>query len=140
AWGVIPMALFGAVRSYIQAAGATRAIVVATVVGNVVNFVGDALLIYGDRALTTIGLPAVGLPALGVFGAGLSSTLASWIMLAIVASAARAVDAPDDPERRRADREIIRKIVAIGAPIALQMVVEISAFGTASVLSGRIGR
>jgi MATE family multidrug resistance protein len=140
AWNVTSMALFGAVRSYIQAEGATRAIVVATIIGNVVNFVGDALLIYGDRALVAIGLPAIGLPALGVLGAGLSSTIASIVMLGVVVAAARAVPAPTDPDGRKLDPEIIRHIVRLGGPIALQLVIEISAFGAAAVLSGRIGR
>src|SRR6266702_4364493 len=110
AWNTVPLALFGAARSYLQAAGYTRAIVIATVVANVANFVGDALLIYGDQALGWIGLPAVGLPALGVFGAGLSSTLASGVACLVLWRAVAAVPAPPDPGRRRADRKILRDV------------------------------
>jgi MATE family, multidrug efflux pump len=140
AWNVVPLALFAAARSYLQAADVTRPIVVATVLGNVANFFGDAILIYGDRALAAVRLPAIGLPALGVFGAGLSSTLASVVQLLVLVAAVRELPSPADPERRRFDPAIVRRILAIGVPIALQLVVEISAFAGAGVLSGRIGR
>ena len=140
AWNTVPVALFAAARSYVQAAGYARAVVAWTIVANVLNFVFDAVLIYGDATLERLGLPPIGLPALGVFGAGLASTLAATLSLAVLWYAISKMPAPDDPLRRRADPATMRQIVALGLPVGLQMLVEISAFALASALSGRIGQ
>jgi MATE family multidrug resistance protein len=138
-WNAVPLALFSAARSYLQATGATRAIVIQTVVANVTNFVAVALLVYGDEALGWVGLPGVGLPVLGVFGAGLGSSLTAAASLLILFSAVRAVDAPPDPDRRRRDPAIMRRIVSVGLPVGLQLFIEISVFAGASMMSGIIG-
>jgi len=140
AWNTVPVALFGAARSYIQAAGYARAIVVWTVVANILNFIFDAFLIYGDGALIKIGLPPVGLPALGVLGAGVASSAASSLSLVILWLAVAAVPAPPDPNRRRIDPARMKQVLAIGLPVGLQLLVEVSAFAAASALSGRIGQ
>jgi MATE family multidrug resistance protein len=139
AWNTVPLALFGAARSYVQATGYARAVVVWTVVANLLNFLLDAVLIYGDAALVRVGLPALGLPALGVLGAGIASTTAATLSLVVLWLAIRAIPVPADPERRRLDPARVRRILAIGVPIGLQMLVEVSAFAAASALSGRIG-
>jgi MATE family multidrug resistance protein len=136
-WNTVPLGLFGAARSYLQATGHMRAIVIATVVGNVANLFGDALLIYGDQALAWAGLPGIGLPALGVFGAGLASSLSALASTAILWQAVAAIEAPVD---RRLDRDILGRVLALGLPVGLQMLVEVSAFATASALSGKIGQ
>jgi MATE family multidrug resistance protein len=58
----------------------------------------------------------------------------------VLVLAVRAIPAPRDPDRRRRDLPLIRRILALGAPVGLQMLVEVSAFATASVLSGKIGK
>ncbi len=140
AWNVIPFGVFAALRCYLQAVGLTRPIVVCTIAANVVNFFGDAVLIYGDEALGWVGLPGIGLPAWGVFGAGLASTLAAFASLSVLVVAVRSVPVPPDPLRRRLDTPLVRRILALGAPVGLQMLVEVSSFATASVLSGKIGK
>ncbi len=137
-WNAVPIALFGASRCYLQAVGVTRAIVISTIVANVVNFILNAFLIFGDRSLETVGLPGIGLPALGAFGAGLASSLSGLVSMWILFAAVSKVPAPADPERRRRRPEIERKVVALGLPIGLHMLVEVSAFAAASILSGRI--
>lgn len=140
AWNAIPFGAFAAMRCYLQAVGLTRPIVVCTVVANGINFLGDAVLIYGDEALGWVGLPGIGLPAWGVFGAGLASTLAAIASLSVLVVAVRSVPAPPDPARRRRDMALVRRILALGGPVGMQMLVEVSAFATASVLSGKIGQ
>ncbi len=139
-----PFLLFAACRGYLQAHGATRAIVVSTVIANILNFVFDALFIFGDRALEAIHLPAVGLPEMGVFGAGLASTLASFASTAVVARAIAAipVDAPRGAgpnEHRVHDPILFTKIARLGTPIALQLFAEVGAFTLATFFCGRMG-
>jgi MATE family multidrug resistance protein len=135
---VLPLLLFVAARSYLQAKGVTRPIVYATVVANISNFIGNSLLIYGDRALVRVGLPPLGLPALGVAGSGLSSSIAATLSLAIVAAALAALPAPPDPDRRRGSARRVALLLALGAPVGLQMLAEVGVFALVSVLAGRM--
>src|SRR5262249_59203517 len=50
------------------------------------------------------------------------------------------VPAPDDPTLRRLDMPLLRRILALGVPVGLQLLVEVSAFAAAGALSGRIGQ
>lgn len=138
-FNVVPYLVFNAQRSYLQARAVTRPIVVATIAGNLGNFVGNALFIYGDAALVGIGLPRLGLPALGVVGSGLSSTVASLVMLALMGRAIAALPAPPDPARRALHPEMVRTLVALGVPVGLQILAETGIFATVGVLAGRLG-
>jgi len=131
----LPMLVATAARSYLQALAITRPIVIATIVGNGVNIVANGLLIYGDRALLALGLPAIGLPELGVVGAGIASSLVSVIMMLFVVAAARsASDARATPSVGDT-----RSILRLGLPVGLQLVLEVGVFATASALAARLG-
>jgi MATE family multidrug resistance protein len=140
-WGrlanALPLLLFTAMRSYLSALGRTRAVVLSVVVANVVNVIGDGLLIYGDEALVWVGLPAVGLRGLGVLGAGISTSFSSIVSLAVVALGVRALDASSRPAPPRPLP--VRRVLGLGAPIGLQLLAEVGAFAIASVLAGRLG-
>lgn len=122
---VVPFLVFNAERAYLQAAGSTRPIIVATAVGLVANAVGNWLLIYRC--------------ALGVVGAGIASTLAAAAMVLVAAPASSRVDAPEDRDRRRFDGALVREILRLGVPIGFQVVAEVGVFATVGVLAGRIG-
>ncbi len=139
-WQAIPLCLFAVSRSYLQSTGHTRPIIISMLVANVVNFLADAILIYGDGALTRIGLPGIGLPALGVFGSGLASSFSAAIATILLFVAVSGVDAGHDPDRRRLDWKTLRSVFRLGLPIGMHMFVEVSAFAIAGVLSGRIGK
>lgn len=138
-WGrvgnVVPFLLFAAYRSYLQARDVTRPIVVSTVIGNVVNLIGNWLLIFGGGGLERFGVPHLGLPELGVVGSGLASTLASVVMLAVLALAVRR-----DLQGPRAPPEpaVVRTILRLGLPIGLQILAEVGVFATVSVLAGKL--
>lgn len=137
--GVIPFLIFAASRSYLQATHHMRPIVMAMIVANVVNFVGNALFIYGDRSLAALGLPGIGLPALGVLGSGLSSSLAAVASLIVLRGAIDRAGGVDQA-RRGADPQMIRRIFRIGTPVGAQMLAEVGIFATAGVLAGRLGK
>ncbi|MET0592330.1 MAG: MATE family efflux transporter [Polyangiaceae bacterium] len=138
-------ALFAAYRSFLQVKGVTRPVVVAMVVSNLTNVVGNLLFIYGDEGLRSVGLPGVGLPAMGTFGCGLSTAMSSLLSVEIVRRAARHLmatsvpagqEAPRDPPPSRA---LISKVLALGLPIGFQNLAEIGLFALVAVLAGRIG-
>ncbi len=136
---IVPFLVFSAQRSYLQAHGVTRPIVSATIYGNIANFVGNYLLIYGDDGLARLGLPRLGLPALGVAGAAWASTFSSLAMVLVLARAVAATATPPDPLRRRFDRALVRAILRLGAPMSAQIVAEVGVFSLVGVLTGRLG-
>ncbi|MSP59567.1 MAG: MATE family efflux transporter [Myxococcales bacterium] len=134
----IPFLLFAAQRSYLQARGATRAILLGTVLSNGINFIGNALLIYGDQTLVRLGLPACGLPALGVIGSGISSTVALVFLVAFLGFAIRALHGPTERGVRRSDPALQARILSFGFPLGLQFLAEVGVFALAGVLAGRM--
>ena len=122
---VVPFLVFNAQRSYLQAAGVTRPIVIATAVGIGANALANWLFIY------RLGL--------GVAGSGIASTLSATAMVLVVAPAVALVDTPADEARRRYDPALVRTILRLGVPNGLQVVAEVGVFATVGILAGRIG-
>lgn len=133
---VLPMLLFNALRGYLQARTSTRAIIVASIVGNVVNVLFNTLFLFGDRTLRAVGLPAVGLPELGVFGSGLASTLATLSMLIVLWLAQRKLE-PLEGEGDTANP--LRGLFKLGLPLGLTLVAEVGAFAIVGVLAAKVG-
>lgn len=136
-------------KSFLQAHGATRPALVASLVANIVNAVVCSLLVRGDNALRAIGLPAMGLPSLGALGAGIASSLGSLILAAIVLQAARTfrpvviTPAPEIPPdasvRGEGDPISLTKVMRLGLPVGLQFLAEIGVFSLVALLAGRLG-
>jgi MATE family multidrug resistance protein len=101
---------------------------------NVVNFVVCALLVLGDRALTPLHLPPLGLPRLGALGAGISTSVATAFMAAIVLVASRRHRAP----HARAP-VATRTALRVGVPVGLQLLAEVGVFSLVAALAGRMG-
>ena len=135
--GVLPFLLFVACRSYLQAHNVTRPMVIAMVVGNVINVVVDWILIMGDGGLVRLGLSPIGLPAMGAMGAALSTSLASFSSFFICWLAVRKLS----PERARApDPALAKSIVRLGLPIGLQLIAEVGVFAMTGILAGTLGK
>ncbi len=135
---IIPFIAFMALRSYLQARGLTRPIVMIMIAGNVFNVAADAFLIYGDRALEAISLPGIGMPALGSLGAALCTTIVSVMAVLIAALAIRAVPV-EGASRHPYDPAMTRSILRLGTPIGLQITAEVGIFALTAVLAGTIG-
>jgi MATE family multidrug resistance protein len=59
-------------------------VTVAALLGNVLNIVGNYILIYGENGLPALGLPGVpGVPALGVHGAAIATVAGTVVELVI---------------------------------------------------------
>jgi len=123
---------------FLQAHGVTRPLIAAVIAGNVVNALGDWILVFGDRGLRDLGLPAIGLPPLGVIGAALATALVQLVTVLVYAWAVRVVlrELPRVPRPARH----VRKILRLGVPVGMQLAAEVGAFAIASVLAGRLGQ
>ncbi len=137
--GVFPLLAFTALRSYLQSEGVTRPLLTSVVLANVANAPLSWLMVLGDAGLERIGLPGIGLPALGVVGAGLVSSLAAVIKLGWGARAVSRLDAPEDPDRRKPNREELGKLWAVGLPVGMHLFVEVGGSALVSFFMGRLG-
>mgnify|MGYP003440626174 FL=1 len=101
--------------------------------GNLLNILGNWILIYGK----------FGAPEMGIVGAGLS-TLISRIMMAVAmivvfASAKKYQVYARGYREGRVNRDDFVHLCKLGAPVALQMGMETAAFSLTSIIVGWIG-
>lgn len=137
AWGVPPLLLFMAFRQYLDGMGLTRPAMVMTFVGVGVNVLGNRLLIYGFQ----VDVPVLGtwtVPPGGLVGAGWSTTLVRWAMLAsmLIYVLRRRDLAPFAGVSLRPVAARLRRMLTIGAPIGGQLAAEVGVFSFAVVLMG----
>jgi MATE family multidrug resistance protein len=128
---VVPFLAFVVLRQSLQAMHRVAPIVITIVGANFANVFFNWVLIYGR----------LGSPAMGVAGAAWATTLSRWLMTAgLLALAWRAVRPYLLPVRGDAIRaEPLLRMFRLGAPIGLQMTLEISAFGLIGLLMGMLG-
>ncbi|HZF08268.1 MAG TPA: MATE family efflux transporter [Thermoanaerobaculia bacterium] len=129
--GVVPFLLFVVLRQTLQAMGIVRPAVIAMVVGNLVNFAGDYVLIFGH----------FGAPALGVAGSAYATSIGRFVMLAVLVGAARRDLAP---YFRGFTRQAFLlkehgRHLRLGVPIGVHYALDISVFAAVALLMGRLG-
>jgi MATE family multidrug resistance protein len=130
-WSVVPFLAFVVLRQTLQAMHRVAPIVVTIVAANVANVCFNWVLIYGN----------LGSPAMGVAGAAWATTLSRWLMaVGLLLLAWREVRPYLLPVRVDAlGVALILRMFRLGAPIGLQMTLEVSAFGLIGLLMGMLG-
>lgn len=131
AFGLVGLTAAVAISSFFRGIGDARTPLFATVVANAVN-VGLALgLVYGW----------FGFPALGVLGAGIATSVAEWIYLAIMLAAflGPSTRARFDTRGRRPGLDAVVRIWRVGLPVGGQWVIEMLAFSLFMTLVARMG-
>jgi multidrug resistance protein, MATE family len=132
AWSTLPLLVYFALRRYLQGLGVVRPIMITLIVANLMNLAGNWLLIYGN----------LGAPALGVAGSAWATVLARITMAAslfvviVRRERHRRPGLMDTPLSIEAAR--LRQLVALGAPAAGQLTLEVGVFAMASALAGRM--
>ena len=128
---LVPLFVYAAARRYLQAIGRVRPVMVALLVANVVNAIGNWAFIYGH----------LGLPALGTDGAAWATLVARVTMAAVCVGAVIRHDVRTRPPlpvwrvpRRPVPGELLT-LLRLGVPASLQMVFEVSFFALASALA-----
>lgn len=133
AWSLFPAFGIISFRSLMSAYDATRAILVITVLGVLVNAVTAYVLIFGH----------FGFPRLELRGAAIATTLTNVVMLI-----AMVLYVVGHPKLKRfhvlvrfwkPDWPRFREIFRIGTPIGLTVVAEVGMFTAAALLMGRLG-
>jgi MATE family multidrug resistance protein len=130
ALSALPLLLYAAFRRYLQGIHVVRPIMFALVSANLVNAVANAMLIYGR----------FGAPALGVTGSAWATCIARVYMALYLAirreHRRRGATHPRvlftlDPAR-------LRRLIALGAPAAAQITLEVGVFALATALAARL--
>src|SRR6201981_2355469 len=131
--GLFPLLLYFAVRRCLQAMNMVRPVAFALVTANIVNAVGNWVLIYGKW----------GCRPMGTVGSGWSTAIARVYMAAVLIGYLFWYDrkhrtdllkTPVDIDLRR-----IRQLIARGIPAALQFTLESGVFATVTALIARLG-
>lgn len=133
AWSLFPAFGIIAFRSLLSAYDATRAILVITVLGVIVNAITAYVLIFGH----------FGFPRLELRGAAIATTLTNVVML--IAFVLYVIYHPKLKRFHvlvrfwKPDWPRFREIFRIGTPIGLTVVAEVGMFTAAALLMGLIG-
>jgi MATE family multidrug resistance protein len=129
-WGTLPLLLYGGTRRYLQGVGQVRVITITYVVGNLLNWAGNWVLIYGR----------MGFPALGVNGSAISTCLArvgmAMAMLTFAWRYERSRGHPLFEHWAGPEMDRLRKLVRIGAPAAGQILLEVGAWNLCTFAAG----
>ena len=144
-FSTLPLMLYFAWRRYLQGVGIVRSVMLVMIAANVINTALDIWLVFGG----------LGLPAWGVAGAGWA-TFGSRVFMALGLLVCIRIHhletGPTDPKlagRRTAWMEglvwgtlewsRVARLFRLGLPTAGQFLMEMGAFGTATLMAGTLG-
>jgi MATE family, multidrug efflux pump len=130
--GTLPLLIYAAFRRYLQGVGRVRPVTFALISANLINWAGNWALIYGR----------LGLPAMGLKGSALSTCLARVYMAGVLVFFAwqheRSRGHPLFAHWPSPHWQQLRTLMRLGAPAALQITLEVGAFGVATLMAGRL--
>ena len=154
-WGVVPLLLYFTLRRYLQAAHLAKPIAFALISANLVNFLGDWLLIYGHRWQIALGTHAhvtssfvVAIPAYQVVDSAWATSFARLYLRPQPAGAILLADrrhkygvvaAVRSRVSRRIELQHLRQLFRLGAPAGAQIFVEIAVFASVTALIATLG-
>jgi len=131
-WSIPAMVAFTALRRYLQAVNIVKPVTFALVSANLINLLGDWVLMYGHW----------GAPRLGLAGSGWSTSVSRVYMAGVLAAAVlwneRSTGNLLFHLSWRPDFARIRRLFTLGLPAAGQIAFEGAIFGVVTVLVARL--
>jgi MATE family multidrug resistance protein len=132
-WSTFPFLAYAALRQFLQGIGIVKPGMYIVLLANVLNLFANWVLVFGN----------LGAPALGATGSAWATTVARWAMflgLAAYVFGKRelrdyAVRAPRGP----VDWRLVRRLVQLGAPVGMQLGMEVGVFSATLMLMGWLG-
>ena len=132
-WGVLPLLFYTAFRRYLQAMNIVKPITFAVVSANLLNFAGNWLFMYGNW----------GAPRLGLEGSGYSTSIsrvyiALVLLIAVLRHERRSAGNLRLPHQLAVPQwTLIRRLLTLGFPSAMQILAEGAVFGIVTVMAAR---
>ncbi|WP_190809331.1 MATE family efflux transporter [Flagellimonas sp. S3867] len=134
AFSLVPLIVFQAFKQFSEGLSQTKYPMYATVLANVLNIVINYLLIFGS----------FGFPKLGIVGAAIGTLVARFVMVAYIWFLLKRKEKFQPYitkfNFRLIEKKVMRKIISLGFPSALQMFFEVAIFTAAIWLSGVLGK
>jgi MATE family multidrug resistance protein len=126
-WSLPLLLVYTTFRRYLQGIHYVRPVTFALVSSNLINVLGNWILIYGHW----------GAPAMGIRGSALSTVMARIYLAGVLLGAVLLRD-PEAFAGGRADFAQIRKLLGLGLPAALSIAFEVGVFNLATALAGKL--
>ncbi len=134
AFSLIPLITFQALKQFSDGLSMTKYPMYATLIANVVNVILNYLLIFGK----------FGFPEMGIVGAAIGTLVSRFVMVIFLWILLRKKEKSSayvtDIKIFILESKVIKKIMALGFPSALQMFFEVAIFTAAIWLSGILGK
>src|SRR5882762_7244675 len=133
AFGLVPLLLYFTFRRALQGMNLVRPVAFALITANLINLLGNYLLVFGHW----------GFPMLGVVGSGIATAISRAYLATVLIVFLFWHDARNHAEMSRAslrpDLARIRRLIGLGFPAAMQMTAEITVFAAVASLISRLG-
>ncbi len=130
---VLPQMMFNAFKQFFDGIQDTKLSMWVLLGGNVMNIVGNWMLIYGVGPL----------PEMGLLGAGVSTLLsrvAMWMVMEFIFRCTKRYQRYNDCYKRaRVERASLRELTRMGLPVMLQMGMESASFSLSAFYIGWLG-
>ncbi|WP_299620108.1 MATE family efflux transporter [uncultured Tenacibaculum sp.] len=134
AFSLIPLIVFQAFKQFSDGMSMTRYPMYATIIANVANVILNYLLIFGK----------FGFPEMGIVGAAYGTLLSRFVMVLylwwLLTKKERTKRLVTNIKFFILDKLMLKKIISLGAPSAMQMFFEVAIFTAAIWLSGLLGK
>lgn len=134
AFSLIPLIIFQAFKQFSDGLSMTRYPMYATILANIINVILNYVLIFGK----------FGFPELGIIGAAFGTLVARFIMVIhlwwLLKRKNKSHDYVTNIQFFILDKPMVKKIINLGTPSAMQMFFEVGIFTAAIWLSGLLGK
>ncbi|WP_222984671.1 MATE family efflux transporter [Flagellimonas meishanensis] len=134
AFSLVPLIIFQALKQFSEGLSQTKYPMYATILANVINIVINYLLIFGS----------FGFPKLGIVGAAIGTLVSRLIMVGYIWYLLKRKEKfrpyVSHFNFRNIENKVMRKIISLGFPSAMQMFFEVAIFTAAIWLSGVLGK
>lgn len=134
AFSLVPLIVFQAFKQFSDGLSMTRYPMYATLLANIINIILNYILIFGK----------FGFPELGIIGAAIGTLVSRFVMLFylwwLLKGKKKSKALVSNIKIFVLDSVMIKKILSLGFPSAMQMLFEVAVFTAAIWLSGTLGK
>jgi MATE family multidrug resistance protein len=127
-WSIMPLLLYFALRRYLQAINLVHPVMFALISANVINLLGNVMLVYGKW----------GAPALGVGGSAWATVISRIYMAGVLAIVWAMHERPGRDWPWKPSLKRMARLLRLGIPAGSQILLETGVFAMAAVLIGRL--